>query len=110
MNPGDLKQRLIFMIPAGGVSEDGYPILEPTEYTKAWGALKTLKGRTRFIAAQLQMEHMRQFTIRYQKKLENGIRPQNLEIYWKGEKHQIESIENDDGLNVTMTVFCKAVT
>jgi len=110
MNPGDFKQRLTFQIPKGGKDEDGYPIIEPIEYAKAWGSLKTLKGKTRFIAAQSQMEHMREFTIRYQRKLEDGERPKQLELVWKGKPHKIESIENDDGLNVTMTVFCKAVT
>src|SRR5690625_4302975 len=110
MNPGDFKQRLIFQIPAGGTNDEGYPILDPVEYTKAWGSLKTLKGNTRFIAAQSQMQHQREFTIRYQPKLEDHKRPKELELIWKGIKHEIESIENDDGLNIMMTVICKAVT
>lgn len=110
MNPGDLKQRLIFQTPAGGVDDDGYPVNEPTEYTKAWGSLKTLKGRTRFIAAQTQMEHNREFTIRFQSKLLDGVRPNNLEMLWRGKKHKIESIEDDDGLKETMTVVAEGVS
>src|SRR5690625_4398797 len=110
MNSGDLNQRLIFKIPAEGTDEDGFPILEPVTYAKAWGSLKTLKGRSRYIAAQSQMEHNREFTIRYQPKLDDLERPNNLKMKWKGILHEIESIENDDGLNVTMTVVCKAVT
>ena len=110
MNSGDFNQRLIFQIPADGTDEDGFPILEPIPYAKAWGSLKTLKGRSRYIAAQSQMEHNREFTIRYQSKLDDLERPHNLELKWKGKLHEIESIENDDGLNVTMTVVCKAVT
>lgn len=110
MNAGDLRQRLEFQIPAGEKDEDGYPILEPKTYTSAWGKLETLRGHTRFIAAQTEMQHHREFTIRYQKKLEDENRPKNLVMYWKGKEHKIESIENDDGLNVTMTVLCKAVT
>lgn len=110
MNPGDLKQRLTFQIPAGGRDDDGYPITNPIVYTKAWGSLKTLKGNTRFIAAQSQMQHHREFVIRYQRKLEDDERPKSLELVWKGKRHEIESIENDDGLNETMTVFCKALS
>lgn len=109
MNAGYLKQRLTFIINEG-TDEQGYPIDEPIEYLKAWGSLKTLKGRTRFLAAQSQMEHNREFTIRYQKKLDDTNRPSNLKVKWKGKLHDIESIESDDGLNVTMTVVLKAVT
>lgn len=110
MNPGDLKHRLIFQLPTDGVDEDGYPILEPTVYTRAWGKLKTLKGHTKFVAAQSQMQHHREFTIRYQPILEDHQRPKELKLLWKGQKHTIESIENDDGLNKTMTVLARAVT
>ena len=110
MNSGDLRHRLIFQLPKEGYDDDGYPILEPTVYTKAWGKLKTLKGHTKFVAAQSQMQHHREFVIRYQKKLEDSERPKDLIFTWKGQKHEIESIENDDGLNKTMTVFARAVT
>lgn len=105
MNPGDLKQRLIFQEPAGGTDEDGFPINEPIFYTKSRAALKTLKGRLFYAAKSEQMEQSREFTIRYQKKLDDGNRPENLELVWKGKNHEIESIENDDGLNVSMTIY-----
>lgn len=109
MNAGELDQRLTFIIE-NGVDEDGYPLPGPTEYTKAWAKLKTLKGHTRYVAAQSQMEHNREFTIRFQSKLLDKNRPKNLYVYWHDEKHEIESIEDDDGKKTTMTVFCKAVT
>jgi len=110
VNPGELKQRLIFQQPPGGTDSDGFPINEPTEYTRAWASLKTLKGSTFYAAAQTNMEHNRDFTIRYQRKLEDDVRPKGLIVVWKNIKHEIVSIENDDGLNVTMTVVCKAVS
>ena len=110
MNAGEFRHRITFQMPANGEDDYGYPILEPQTYAKAWAKLNTLKGNTRFIAAQSQMQHHREFVIRYQKKLEDDVRPKNLELVYKGKRHEIESIENDDGLNVTMTVFCKAVT
>lgn len=110
MNPGELKQRLIFKIPSSGVDEDGFPIETPQVYTKAWGKLKTLKGHTRFLAAQSQMEHQREFIIRYQRILSDGIRPKELYFLWNGKKHKIVSIEDDDGLNKTMTIYAKAVS
>lgn len=109
MNPGELDQRLTFIIE-NGVDEDGYPVPGPIEYTKAWAKLKTLKGNTFYAAAQTNMEHNREFTIRYQSKLVDGVRPNELKVIWKGVAHEITSIENDDGQNVTMTIRCKAVT
>lgn len=108
MNPGDLRQRLIFTQPLQK-NENGFPIPGSETYTKAWGSLKTLKGKTFYEAAQTNREHNRTFTIRFQKKLVDGVRPKHVQIDWKGIIHDIESIENDDGLNATMTVHCKAV-
>lgn len=109
MNPGDLKQRLIFKLPAGGTDADGFPINSPSVYTKAWAKLKTLKGNNFYAAASTNMEHNREFTIRYQRVLEDGFRPFGLILEWKGIEHEITSIENDDGLNISMTVVAKSV-
>lgn len=110
MNPGDLKQRLIFQQPDGAVDESGFPIDGPTVYTKAWAKLKTLRGKTFYAAATTGMEHNREFTIRYQRKLEDEHRPKGLIVVWRNIDHEIISIENDDGLNVSMTVLVKAVS
>lgn len=110
INPGDLKQRLTFLKPARGQDDDGFPIKKPTEYTKAWAKLKTLKGKTFYAAASTNMEHNREFIIRYQRKLEDDTRPKGLIVKWKNIDHEIVSIENDDGLNVSMTVVVKAVS
>ena len=109
MNPGDLRQRIIFFMD-DVVDEDGYPIPGEAEYTKAWAELKTLTGRTFYEAAKSNLEHNREFRIRYQKKLEDTERPPNVKVKWKGITHDIESIENVDGLNKEMLVRCKAVT
>ncbi|WP_245835691.1 phage head closure protein [Virgibacillus ndiopensis] len=109
INPGELKQRLTFQQPAGGQNENGFPINEPIFYCNAWAKLKTLKGNSFYAAASENLEHNREFTIRYQQKLDDGVRPEKLELVWKGKTHQIESIENDDGLNTTMTVYARAV-
>lgn len=110
MNPGKLNQRLIFQQPASGTDADGFPIKNPTEYTRAWGKLKTLKGNTFYAAASKNMEHNREFTIRFQEKLEEGVRPKGLVVMWKNTEHEIVSIENDDGLNISMTVIVRAVS
>ncbi|MGM8213567.1 phage head closure protein [Virgibacillus sp. W0430] len=108
INPGNLDQRLFFT-QLLKTNENGFPIPGSDIYTKAWGALKTLKGNTFYSAAQTNREHNREFTIRYQKKLVEGVRPKHVKVKWRDIEHEIESIENDDGQNVTMTVFCKAV-
>lgn len=109
MNPGDLKHRITFVEPPGGTDEQGFPITEPVPYLTVWAALRTLKGRTFYKAAQINMEHNREFIIRYNRKLDEDIRPNKLQVVWNGVTHDIVSIENDDGLNKTMTVICKAV-
>lgn len=110
MNPGELKQRLIFEQPTGTTNENGFPIDEPTLYLKARAKLKTLKGNTFYTAATTNMEHNRAFTIRYRKELMDGNRPKGLLVAWRDIRHEIVSIENDDGLNITMTVFVRAVS
>lgn len=110
MNPGELKQKLIFQVPAGGQDEDGFPIEQPTTYLTARAKLKTLRGRNFYTAAQTNMEHNREFLIRYRKELLDEVRPPKLQVLWRGKKHDIESIEDDDGLRTTMTVIVKAVS
>lgn len=109
MNPGDFRHRITFFLPSDETDDDGFPKGEPTEYLTVWAKLKTLKGRTFYEAAQNNMQYNREFTIRYHKKLDDEMRPKNLQILWKGKVHDIVSIENDDGLNRTMTVIVKAV-
>ncbi len=110
MNPGQFRQRLEFKYVSEGTDEFGFPIEEEILYSKAWAKLKTLRGNTFFAAATVNMEHNREFVIRFQQKLTDEERPHNLKLYWKGKEHEIESIENDDGLNKTMTVIARAVT
>jgi SPP1 family predicted phage head-tail adaptor len=110
MNPGSLKQKLIFQFEGESVDSDGFPVAGTIDYTTARAKLKTLKGRTFYSAAQTNLEHSREFTIRYQNKLDDELRPAELYVLWKDKKHEIVSIENDDGLGVSMTVVVKAVT
>ncbi|WP_231631587.1 phage head closure protein [Halolactibacillus sp. JCM 19043] len=110
INPGDLKQKLIFQQPAGGTNENGFPITQSVTYKTVWGALKTLRGNRFYTAAQNQMENNREFFIRYQKSLDETERPENLTVMWNQKEHEIVSIENDDGLNVSMTVVVKVVS
>lgn len=110
MNAGEFRQRLTFLQPVGGTDEEGFRINKNDVYTQAWAKLKTLKGKTFYAAAQTNMEHNRNFTIRYQSKLTDGKRPKGLKVLWEGIKHDIVSIENDDGLKVTMTVVVRAVS
>ncbi len=108
MNSGELNQRLFFMKP-GEKNENGFPDGEPTLYTKSWASLKTLKGKLFYEAASNNMQHNREFTIRFQRKLADDKRPKGLIVVWKKIDHEIVSIENDNGLNVSMTVVLKAV-
>lgn len=108
MNAGDLRQRLIFQTPKP--KENGYPVPGHDVYVKTWGSLKTLKGSSRYAAAQAQMEHNRQFTIRYNPKLTMEELPKQLTVLWRGKEHEIESIEDVDGLKKEMLVVLKAVT
>lgn len=102
MNPGELKQVIFFMLPVRNAS--------PVEYTRSRGKLRTLKGKLLTEAFQNNTEHNREFTIRYQKNLSDSERPSSLYLVWKNIKHDIISIENDDGLNKTMTIVARAVS
>lgn len=110
INPGEFRQKLLFQLPAGGKDDDGFPINEPVSYVTVRAKLKTLRGKTFYEAAKTNMRHNREFTFRYHSKLVDDVRPKHLEVMWKGTKHEIVSIENDDGLNITMTAYLRAVT
>ncbi|WP_244856737.1 phage head closure protein [Oceanobacillus sp. J11TS1] len=101
---------MVFQLPAGGTDDEGFPITESIEYTRAWASLKTLKGRSFYAAATSNNENMRDFQIRYQPKLSDEKRPNNLIVTWRGKEHSIESIEDDDGLKKTMSVRLKVIS
>lgn len=109
LNAGDLRQTLFFRYEGDGTDDEGFPATVDVDYISSRAKLRTLKGRTFFEAAQHNMENSREFTIRYRKELDETVRPQNLFTVWNDKKHTIHSIENDDGLNATMTVFLKLV-
>lgn len=109
LNAGDLRQTLHFQYEEDGADDDGYPTTVTVDYLTSKAKLKTLKGRTFFEAAQHNLEHSREFTIRYRPQLDDDSRPHNLYVLWKGNKHTIHSIENDNGLSETMTIFLKLV-
>lgn len=105
MKPGLLKQRITLLNPPG-LDENDNPKTEWTEHVTVWAELKTLKGRAFYYAAQTNMENVREFKIRYRKDLHDHMR-----IRWNGQIHELVApIENDDGLNKTMTLFVKAVS
>lgn len=108
MNQGRAKNRITFKTPSEGKDSDGFPIVDPVHYVTVFAELNTLKGRSFYAAAAEQKEFNREFSIRYQKKLDEKNRPENLIMFWNGLQHDF-ILENDDGLNVTMTVFAKAV-
>lgn len=109
LNAGDLRQTLYFQYEEDGEDDDGFPSTVIVDYISSRAKLRTLKGRTFFEAAQHNMENSREFTIRYRKELDEDSRPHNLFVVWNHKKHTIVSIENDDGLDATMTIYLKLV-
>lgn len=71
---------------------------------KAWAAVKTLKGSEFHAAALAGNIGKVRFIIRYNKNVQ-----QTYKIKYKGKSYDIESIENDDGQNRTITLFAKTV-
>lgn len=110
MRSGELDQRLIFQYPDTTTDADGFPVNTVVEYARTWAKLKTLRGNQFYIAASENMMHNREFQIRYRSDLADDQRPSELEVVWRGKKHEILSIENDDGQNSSMTVICQAVS
>lgn len=109
LNAGDLRHRLYFRYDSQGVDDDGFPMPIVTDYISAKAKLKTLKGRNFYMSAQENKENIREFTIRYRRELDDGRKPHGLFVVWKDKRHEIEFIENDNGLNATMTVLLKVV-
>lgn len=110
MNTRKARQRIAFKRPIGGTDKDGFREKNYENYLTVYAELKTLKGRTFYAAAQNNMEHNREFKIRYTPLLSDAERPKGLVVFWNEIEHQIVSIENDDGLNRFMTVVVKAVS
>lgn len=110
MPAGKYRHRITFQQPPDGTDEDGFPLTEPVEYLTVWAQLKTLRGSRFYDAAQSNMERNREFIIRYRKELTDGVRPDNLQVFWNEVTHDLVSIEDDDGLHKTMTVIVRAVS
>ncbi|MCR6111757.1 phage head closure protein [Bacillus sp. A301a_S52] len=110
MDPRKAKHRITFLTANDATDGDGFNIHDPKPYVTVWAELRTLKGRTFYSAAQNNMQHNREFILRYHQALNERNRPRKLTLLWQGIEHEIESIEDDDGLRKTMTVVAKAVT
>lgn len=98
-----MRHRITFLVE-GGKNERGFRTNEWIKHDTVWAALKTLKGRAFYEAAKTNMQHNREFTIRYRQDIHGDMR-----ILWNGQIHEITSIDNDDGLNHTMTIFARVV-
>lgn len=109
LNAGDLRQKLYFQYEKEGTDNEGFPSTVVIDYISSRAKLKTLKGRMFYEAAKENLQNSREFTVRYREKLDDENRPHNLYVMWKGKKHTIDSIENDDGLYETMTIYLKSV-
>ncbi|AXF57424.1 phage head closure protein [Salicibibacter kimchii] len=72
--------------------------------TKAWAAIKTMQGRDYDSAVIAGNVGKTRFIIRYKE----GIEP-HMEIKHKGLYYEIESMENDDEENRTITMIGNAI-
>jgi len=73
-------------------------------FTKAWAAIKTMKGREYNTAVMAGTEGVSRFIVRYIE----GIKA-SMKIKYKGLTYEIESIENDDENNRTITMIARAI-
>src|SRR5699024_2306203 len=77
---------------------------QETLFTKAWADIKTMKGYEYNNAKIAENVGVSRFIIRYIK----GIKP-TMKIKYKGLTYEIESIENDDENNRTITMISRAI-
>ena len=84
------------------VDEDGYKVIGWIEHTKAWAAIKTMKGYEYFAAAQSNVVGVVRFIIRYTPGIQS-----NHEVKYNDKRYKIESIANDDEENKTITIIAK---
>lgn len=80
----------------------------PNDYTekviaKPWADIKTIRGNEYLGSGLTASEIPMRFIIRYR----DGITPKQR-IKWKDLDFNIESVQNDNGLNRTLTIYGKA--
>ncbi|EGQ4184523.1 head-tail adaptor protein [Staphylococcus pseudintermedius] len=80
----------------------------PNDYTekviaKPWADIKTIRGNEYLGSGLTASEIPVRFIIRYR----DGITPKQR-IKWKDLDFNIESVQNDNGLNRTLTIYGKA--
>ena len=82
------------------LDDDGFVETKLVEITKAWADIRTMQGREFYAAATVARIGMSRFIIRYIP----GI-TQDMKIEFKGKLYNLESIENDDEQNKTITMI-----
>ncbi|MEK4091723.1 phage head closure protein [Viridibacillus sp. FSL H8-0110] len=100
-NAGELKHRITFLNPPGK-DEDGFPIIDWTDYVTVWAAIKTLKGKAFYEAAADQLQDVKQIGIRYRKDVDD-----NMRIRHKDKIYKIISMTNDDENNQWWTIHVR---
>lgn len=69
---------------------------------KPWADIKTIKGNDFVMSGLEGSEIPVRFIIRYREGIELNHR-----VKWKNEEYKIESLQNDDGQNHTLTIYAK---
>lgn len=92
--------KLVTMEPSSGPEPGG-----ETEvlFSKAWADIKTMKGSEIQTLGLTGHESTSRFVIRYMK----GVKPY-MQIRYKGELYDIQSMINDDEQNRTITMIASA--
>lgn len=101
-NPAKLNKRITFLSPPKG--SEAWPTDEWKVHKTVWAELKTLKGNRVVEAAAVQMQNVKMFGCRYRPDVDDS-----MQIRYKGQDYQIDSLTNDDGNNQWLTILVREV-
>jgi SPP1 family predicted phage head-tail adaptor len=81
-----------------------------TDYGKYWAMIKTVKGNEYISAAQEKFEKTVRFVVLYSKTLEDFINAEktSFEIVYKGITYDVKDANNDDEMNVKVTIIAES--
>lgn len=100
MNKLNFKHLISIVEGEGGTDAGGFPTPGGGEFTKAWADIKTMKGNEFYSAKAIARVGISRFIIRYIPDIK-----QDMKVEFNGKTYNLESIENDDEQNRTITMI-----
>lgn len=105
-NAGDFNKRIILRYETGGgYDEYGYPIPGQPVDKKIWAKVIPVSAKEYYEAKTLQAENVMRFIVRYRTEIKY-----DMQIIYKDQTYEIESIINDYEKNKTLTIIGRNIS